>query len=203
LFPAGEQFVLASASPQRRKLLDSLGVDFAVRVSGFVERETGVAAEVAVANALGKARAAAGAGEVVLGVDTVVSLGGRLYGKPADENQARQSLLALSGAAHTVVSGVALIGLDEAPRIATCSTEVRFRALDAETIEWYLSTGEWRGRAGGYAIQGAGCALVESIVGDWTNVVGLPVATLLELHPGLLLPRKNRLNPENRADLQE
>jgi septum formation protein len=82
------------------------------------------------------------------------------------------------------VSGVALVG--SAERVATCSTAVTFRELDAATVDWYVATGEWRERAGGYAIQGAGCALVAAIDGDWTNVVGLPVGTLLDLMPELL-----------------
>ena len=114
-------------------------------------------------------------GEVVLGVDTVVALDGRIYGKPADEAQARATLEALSGATHTVFSGVALVGPSGEPRTAVAATAVSFRALDRATIDWYLATGEWRGRAGGYAIQGAGAALVLAIDGDWTNVIGLPV----------------------------
>jgi septum formation protein len=178
--------VLASRSPQRSAILTALGVPFAVRPSGFEEIEQGDPVEVAVANALGKARAVARAsGEVVLGVDTVVALGGRLHGKPAGPEQARATLAALSGATHTVVSGVALLD-GEAEATASCATSVRFRSLDEATIEWYLATGEWHERAGAYAIQGAGCALVESIEGDHANVIGLPVGTLLALAPALL-----------------
>lgn len=125
------------------------------------------------------------AGELVLGVDTVVSLDGVLWGKAADEAGARATLRALSGRTHTVVSGVALVG-DGASQTGVAATEVSFRALSGPEIEWYLAGGEWRERAGAYAIQGAGCALVAGIDGDWTNVVGLPVATLLQLLPGLL-----------------
>jgi septum formation protein len=179
--------VLASRSPQRRAILEALGVAFVVRAPSFVEAERDDAEQVARENALGKAAAVARApGEVVLGVDTVVSLEGRLYGKPADPTEARDTLRALSGATHTVVSGLALIGLEASPRLATCATEVVFRRLDEPTIEWYLRRGEWRERAGGYAVQGAGCALVASITGDWTNVVGLPVGTLLDCYPSLL-----------------
>ena len=179
--------MLASRSPQRRAILAALGVRFEVRPPEFAEAEAGAAEAVALGNALGKARAVArAAGEVVLGVDTVVALDGRLYGKPRDEAQARATLAALSGATHTVVSGLALLGLEREPRAATAATAVRFRALDAATIEWYVAGGEWRERAGGYAIQGAGCALVASIDGDPTNVIGLPVGVLLALHPELL-----------------
>ena len=185
--------VLASRSPQRRAILAALGVAFEARPSDFAEIESGDVRRVAAENALGKALAVARAeDEVVLGVDTVVAHGGRLWGKAADEAQARATLAALSGATHTVVSALALVSPDAAPRTAACATEVRFRELDEATLEWYLRSGEWRERAGAYAIQGAGSALVHSIRGDWTNVVGLPVGTLLELLPGLLLQQTSQ-----------
>jgi septum formation protein len=142
---------------------------------------------VAVENALHKARAAhvPGAPETVLGVDTLVALEGRIYGKPADEGAARETLRALAGATHTVISGVALISGDR-ERLASARTEVSFRELSDELVDWYLLTREWRGRAGGYAIQGAGAALVLEIRGDYENVVGLPLAALLDMCPELL-----------------
>jgi len=162
-------------------------VAFVVRPPAFVEATTGEPREVALANALGKARAVERrAAEIVLGVDTVVALGGRLYDKPVDEREAQATLRALSGATHTVVSGIALIG-DDGERSGVASTAVTFRALDEATIDWYAATGEWRDRAGGYAIQGAGCALVAGISGDWTNVVGLPVSTFLDLNQSLIV----------------
>ncbi len=160
---------------------------FEVRVSGVVEVEEGEPAAVAVENALRKARTVL-AGETpatVLGVDTVVALGGRIYGKPADERHARATLRVLSGATHTVISGVALLG-DGMERTAVAATEVVFRELGDGLIDWYVGMGEWRGRAGGYAIQGVGAALVREVRGDYENVVGLPLATLLDLWPGLL-----------------
>jgi septum formation protein len=184
---SGSRLVLASKSPQRQAILGALGVSFVTRPSGFVEAEEGEAAAVALANALGKATAVPREqGETVLAVDTVVSLGGRLWGKPADAKEARATLRALSGETHTVVSGVAVISSDGERRSGTCATLVTFRDLDAATVEWYVEGGEWRERAGGYAIQGAGCALVATIDGDWTNVVGLPVGTLLTMLPRLL-----------------
>jgi nucleoside triphosphate pyrophosphatase len=197
------RLVLASRSPQRRAILEALGVTFVTRPADFAETDAGAREQVAQANALGKALAVnRAAGEVVLGVDTVVSLAGRIHGKPRDAAAARETLRALSGATHAVVSGLALVGLDDSPRLATCATEVTFRFLAEPTIDWYLASGEWRERAGGYAIQGAGCALVESISGDWTNVVGLPVGTLLDLHPGLLTARTNRFTASDNAELQ-
>ena len=121
----------------------------------------------------------------MLGVDTIVTLGARIYGKPVDFEDARSTLRALSGRRHAVLSGVCLI---EGPRVRTAvsTTLVELRVLDDALIEWYLATGEWSSRAGGYAIQGRGAALVRSIEGDYLNVVGLPVTTLLELAPELL-----------------
>ena len=186
MLPDGSSLVLASQSPQRRAILEALGVSFVVRVPAYAELEQGDPAEVAVGNAVGKASAVSRAGgETVVAVDTVVSLGGRLWGKPLDDGEARATLAALSGRTHVVVSGVAVLG-DEGFATGTCATEVRFRKLSTGLLDWYLAGGEWRERAGGYAIQGAGSALVASIAGDFTNVVGLPVGVLLELLPGLL-----------------
>jgi septum formation protein len=143
--------------------------------------------EVAAENAYRKAAAVAEEwpDARVLGVDTIVALGARVYGKPADAREARATLEELAGRRHSVISGVCLI---EEGRVRTvvATTVVEFRALDAAIIDWYVGTEEWRERAGGYAIQGRGAALVAAIEGDYSNVVGLPVPTLLELAP--LLP---------------
>jgi septum formation protein len=157
---------------------------FSVVVPGVEELESGPPDEVAVENAYRKASAVP-ADEPVLGVDTVVSIGARIYGKPADAAAARRTLAALSGRRHVVTSGMCLIERDRV-RSAAASTRVQFRRLSEPLIDWYVDGGEWRGRAGGYAIQGRGAALVAGIEGDYWNVVGLPVATLLELLPGLL-----------------
>jgi septum formation protein len=179
--------VLASASPQRRAILERLGVSFTVRPAHIAEIEQGEPAQVAVENALRKARAArvAGEQETVLGVDTLVALGQRIYGKPPDESAARETLRALGGATHTVFGGVALLRGD-LERVALARTEVGFRECSEELIDWYVASGEWRGRAGGYAIQGVGAVLVREIHGDYENVVGLPLATLLDVCPELL-----------------
>jgi septum formation protein len=190
------QLVLASSSPQRRALLERLGVAFTVRPTGVEELDRGDPAEVALENALRKARAArelgaGGTAELVLGCDTLVALGGAIYGKPADADGARATLEALSGATHEVLGGLALLGGGDAPeRTAVVRTAVTFRELDGELLDWYLPRGEWRGRAGGYAIQGAGAALVRTIEGDYENIVGLPLATLLDLCPELLFACK-------------
>jgi septum formation protein len=136
-------------------------------------------------NALRKARAAARDGERALGADTAVVLDGRVFGKPADEAEAGRFLRALSGREHEVMTGIALCEGDS-ERGDVAVTAVRFRELERRDLDWYLATGEWRERAGGYAIQGRGAALVEAIEGDYWNVVGLPVAALLRLVPDLL-----------------
>jgi septum formation protein len=181
--------VLASRSPQRRAILETLGVAFTVRPADVPEREAGVPEEVALENARAKALAvAAQPGEVVLGVDTLVATEAGIWGKPRDEGAAREILRHLEGRAHRVVSAVALARAGGV-RTALDTTVVTFRDLDDSVIEWYLASGEWRGRAGGYAIQGRGGALVRRIEGDYLNVVGLPVAALLDLWPGVLVSR--------------
>jgi septum formation protein len=182
-----DPLVLASASPQRRAILERLGVAFTVRATHVEEIAQGEPERVAVANALAKARAARlpGAQETVLGCDTLVALGPRIYGKPPDERAARETLAALSAETHTVFSAVALLRAG-AEQVEVARTQVRFRECSAETIDWYVASGEWRGRAGGYAIQGLGALLVREIHGDYENVVGLPVAKLLDMAPELL-----------------
>ena len=186
--PISPRLVLASSSPQRRAILERLGVSFTVRPTAVDELDRGDPGEVALENALRKARAAQrpGVGEVVLGCDTLVALDGTIYGKPRDEREARATLRALSGATHEVLSGLVLSLGGERERTVLARTAVTFRELDGGTLDWYLARGEWRGRAGGYAIQGAGAALVRGVEGDYENVVGLPLARLLDIYPDLL-----------------
>jgi septum formation protein len=175
-------------------MLERLGVPFTVRAADVQEIEHGDPAQVVVENARRKASAVRdpGAREAVLGCDTVVALPGAIYGKPADEHAAGEMLRSLSDRTHEVLSGLVLLlpsgdsagRADE--RTAVARTEVSFRLLEDELLAWYLATGEWRGRAGGYAIQGAGAALVRAVTGDYENVVGLPLASLLDLYPQLL-----------------
>jgi septum formation protein len=151
------------------------------------ELSAGPPQEVVAENAYRKASSVAAEHdhELVLGVDTIVALGARTYGKPIDVDDARTTLQALTARRHLVLSGVCLIENGQA-RAAVASTVVEFRALDPGLLDWYLDSEEWRERAGAYAIQGRGAALVSRIEGDYLNVVGLPVPTLLELAPGLL-----------------
>jgi septum formation protein len=181
-----------------------------VRPAHVEEDTAGEPAAVAETNARRKAAAIPGA--LVLGADTVVALDGELLGKPDDAAQARDFVGRLNGRTHEVVGGIALVERDDvvgphdlvAPHdlagaddvvgpehgelvvAAVEITKVTFRRADAAALDWYVATGEWQGRAGGYAIQGAGAALVATIEGDYLNVVGLPLARLLDLRPDLL-----------------
>ncbi|HEV2777010.1 MAG TPA: nucleoside triphosphate pyrophosphatase [Solirubrobacteraceae bacterium] len=180
--------ILASRSPQRRAILEQLGIAFEMLPVDVEETAAGDPVQVARTNAEAKARVAARLrpAATVLGVDTVVALDGEIYGKPADAAAARDTLQRLSGRTHEVISGVAL--LDPAnPQVAHEVTSVTFRRLDDELVRRYVETGEWSGRAGGYAIQGKGALLVVRIMGDYLNVVGLPVAKLLDLDLSLML----------------
>jgi septum formation protein len=178
-----KRLILASRSPQRRAILKQLGVEFEVQAPGVEELASGEPRALVLENALRKVRAVAG--ERVLGVDTAVVIDEQVYGKPVDRAEAARFLERLNGNSHEVMSGVALRDAD-GERSAVAVTRVRFRALERAEVEWYLDTEEWRERAGGYAIQARGAALVAGIEGDYTNVVGLPVPALLALAPYLL-----------------
>jgi septum formation protein len=158
-------------------------------VADVKELQAGPPEEVAMENAHRKASAAAALGladdQLVLGVDTVVAVGDRVYGKPQDADDARATLGALSGRSHAVVGGLCLIDRNRS-RSALATSKVEFRSLTDRLIDWYVKTGEWRERAGGYAIQGKGAVLVHRIDGDYLNIVGLPLAALLDLEPGLI-----------------
>lgn len=172
------RLTLASASPQRRAILEQLGIEFTVQPAEVEELSAGEPHHVVVENARRKARAVEG--DWVLGADTEVILDGHVFGKPAGEEEAQLFLQRLSGRTHEVYGGIVLRH-DGDERAGMCVTKVRFRALETAEIEAYVATGEWEGRAGGYAIQGKGAALVERIDGDFWNVVGLPVPELVRL----------------------
>jgi septum formation protein len=187
------EVVLASASPQRREMLERLGIEFSVEVSGVEEITHGDPKEVVLANALLKARSASRAGVLTIGCDTDVVVEGHLIGKPEDEMRAHEYLAQLSGRTHEVVSGLALLGPeDDRVRTGTVETRVTFRPLEVSEIDSYVATGEWRGRAGGYAIQGVGASLVERVEGDISNVIGLPIGLLLSLAPELMASATGR-----------
>lgn len=178
------RLLLASNSPQRRAILAQLGIPFDVAAPRYEEHDPpGLAPVEAVRlHAQGKARSLAGeaAGRLVLGVDTTVVLDGASFGKPADEAEARRMLAALAGRAHEVVSGLCLLG-EGFEELGHDTTVVSFRAVSEAELRAYVATGEWEGRAGGYAIQGRGATLVERVEGDYLNVVGLPAALLVRV----------------------
>jgi len=182
--PPAPPLLLASTSPQRRAILEQLGLPFDVVAPRYVEHDPPDAdpVELVRAHARGKAEsvAAEAEGRPVLGVDTTVVCGRRVYAKPRDAEDAERMLEALGGATHAVVSGLCLLtpGWE---LVETETTLVRFRPLTPRDLGEYVASGEWEGRAGGYAIQGLGAALVERIEGDYLNVVGLPAALLVRL----------------------
>jgi septum formation protein len=182
--PVSAPLLLASTSPQRRAILEQLGLPFEVVAPRYDERDdVGLSpSELVRAHAAGKARSVGGeAGErPVVGVDTAVVVDARVLGKPEDEAEAAEMLGALSGRDHVVVSGLCLLtpGWEA---VEHEETVVRFRELTPRDIAAYVRSGEWRGRAGGYAIQGRGAALVSQVEGDYLNVVGLPAALLVRL----------------------
>jgi septum formation protein len=202
------RLVLASRSPRRREILGWLGVDFEVVEPDVDELGEGADPEgLVLENARRKARAGLEAladpgGAVVLGVDTDVFVDGEMLGQPPDRDAAEARLRRLSGREHEVLSGLCLLGpradgIPGAPvreRSGVARSAVAFRELDDDVIARYLDSEEWRGRAGGYAIQGLGSMLVDRVEGDFSNVVGLPVRLLLELDPAL--PVAMRKNPK-------
>jgi septum formation protein len=187
------RLVLASTSAQRRDILQQLRIPFDVVAPAYVEHDSPDAdpLELVCAHAVGKARSVHGPDHATIGVDTTVHLDGRVYGKPRDVDDAVEILRALSGRTHTVLSGLCLI-TPGGETVDHAETLVTFRSFGDRAIRDYVGSGEWRGRAGGYAIQGLGGRFVERIEGDYANVVGLPAALLLttlerEL-PDLLIP---------------
>lgn len=172
--------VLASASPQRLQLLAQIGIEPDIVEPANID-ETSLSGEAprvyAARLAAEKARSVAARhpGSWVLAADTVVACGRRILPKAEDEATARRCLELLSGRRHTVYGGVALIGSDGTCRSRLVTTVVRIKRFDRQEIDSYLTSGEWRGKAGGYAIQGRAAAFVSGLNGSYSNVVGLPL----------------------------
>jgi septum formation protein len=178
------KITLASGSPQRREILQKLGIEFEVVVPG-VEELTGGDPEIEVLeNARRKARAVTGPARLVIACDTDVVLDGKALGKPADEAEAREYLDRMSGRPHVVMSGLVVL-VDGEERSGLERSTVVFKELDEVEKQRYVKFGEWQGRSGGYAIQTLGSSLVERLEGSVSNVVGLPVGLLVELVPEL------------------
>ncbi|HEY6638657.1 MAG TPA: nucleoside triphosphate pyrophosphatase [Solirubrobacterales bacterium] len=188
----GPVIVLASKSPQRRALLGALGIEFEVQDPAVEEGTDGEPRELVVRNATRKAEAVAADSPdaLVIAGDTEVVIDGEVLGQPSTEAEARTHLERLSGSEHHVLGGLALVGPggDQEPRTGVDVSTVAFRELDDPLLDAYLASGEWRGRAGSYAIQGLGAALVDTVRGDVSNVIGLPVGLLIRLAPELLAP---------------
>lgn len=182
--PPSPPLLLASTSPQRRAILKQLQIPFHVLPPRYEEHDApGLSpVELVREHARGKARSLAAEADdrPVLGVDTAVALGDRIYGKPGNAAEAEAMLEALSGRTHIVVSGLCVVtpGWEE---VAHEETRVTFRGLTPRDLARYVASGEWEGRAGAYAIQGLGAALVERVEGDYLNVVGLPGTLLVRL----------------------
>ncbi len=178
------ELVLASGSPRRRGILERLGFEFSVRPVDIDESPVGDEAPGDYVLRLARAKAAAAArpGELVLAADTIVAAGGEMLGKPRDAGDARLMLRRLSGREHQVHTGVALCDLERALQLAVVeSVEVRFAALSAQEIDWYVATGEPLDKAGAYGVQGYGALFVEAVRGSYSSVVGLPIATTYQL----------------------
>jgi septum formation protein len=173
--PPAPPLLLASTSPQRSAILRQLGLPFEVVPPRYEE-----VGDDPLEHAAGKARSVDGGDRPVLGVDTVVLLDGDVLGKPAGPGEAEAMLERLGGRTHEVVSGLCL-RTRAWEELHGETTRVTFRPLAARDLAHYVATREWEGRAGAYAIQGVGAALVERIEGDYLNVVGLPGGLLVRL----------------------
>jgi septum formation protein len=183
------QLVLASASPRRAELLRTAGFTFDVHPTDVDEAPRPAEPPPAYALRVARDKARAAAGRIdrpeawILAADTVVVVHGEMLGKPADHADARRMLSMLSGVVHEVLTGVVLRhGPAETSEVV--STRVRFAELSPAEIDWYVASGEPDGKAGGYAIQGLGSRFVDRIEGSWSNVVGLPVATVYRMLGG-------------------
>jgi septum formation protein len=175
--------VLASASPRRLELLTRVGLEIEVCPTAIDETPQMAERPSACALRLASEKAAAAAARTpdrwVLAADTVVEVDGVMLGKPLDAVEAAAMLAQLAGRSHRVVTGYAIRGPDGASTARAVTSEVEFRELGADEIDGYLASGEWRGKAGGYAAQGIAAAFVVAVRGSFTNVVGLPLAEVL------------------------
>lgn len=181
--------ILASASPRRRDLLAQIGVtpDRIVAAGvdeGVLSGETPRAHAGRLAAEKAEAIAAANRRALVLAADTVVACGRRILPKAEDEDTARACLALLSGRAHRVYTGVALAGPGDERRLQIVETRVKVKRLSAREIDRYIASEEWRGKAGGYAIQGAFAAYIIALIGSYSNVVGLPLYETANLLTG-------------------
>lgn len=174
-----KRFIVASASPRRRELLENLGFSFEIIPSDVDESCDGGICPSEIVKELATRKAKSvhekNPGSVVLGCDTVVEYDGKILGKPENREAATEMLRFLSGKTHNVHTGVCITGEEKTVTFVS-TVKVEFYELDDKLIEAYVNTGESDDKAGAYGIQGLGCVLVKGIVGDYFSVVGLPVA---------------------------
>lgn len=185
--PLREKLWLASKSLRRGEILRAVGWEFEAVAANVDETRTASEDAISYVKRLATTKAEAVArkfpGGLVLGADTVVVIGEEILGQPRDDGDARRMLRLLSGRWHMVLTGVALVRFGNPPRVLVehATTRVRFYEMSADEIDWYVSTGEPRDKAGAYAIQGRGALFIEGIQGDYFNVVGLPVRLIYEM----------------------
>ncbi len=182
--------ILASRSPRRIELLGRLGINPRVEPADIDETPLPAESPIAYVERLAREKTRVAqqrwCDDVVLGADTTIDLDGRILGKPDDEADARHMLRQLSGRTHRVHTGIAASWGSRREKSLVVTSLVTFHPVTDETLEWYIGTGEWQGKAGAYAIQGLGGTLVERVRGSLTNVIGLPlrdVASLLGMAP--------------------
>ena len=174
-----KKFILASASPRRKEILQNAGFSFEIIVSDADENITESLTPSETVEELAKRKAMAvwknNKDAVVFGCDTVVAVDGKILGKPVDDEDAFAMIKMLSGKVHTVSTGVCICDADKIS-VFSNTTEVEFYPLSDETIRSYIATGEGKDKAGSYGIQGYGCVLIKEIKGDYFSVMGLPVS---------------------------
>ena len=179
-----KQLILASASPRRSEILRGLDLEFAIEPADIDESRLGdEAAELYVERvARSKADNRSRPGTLTIAADTIVVIDGLVLGKPGDPEDAKEMLARLAGREHEVLTAVAVLdGDSSALRSSVVRSKVQIAAMSASEINWYVATGEPLDKAGAYAIQGLGSLFVESVEGNYTNIVGLPVPTLYRL----------------------
>ncbi len=180
-----EKLVLASSSPRRKELLDAAGWPYEAIVAGIDESLMPNEAPAAYVQRLARSKAEAVAAQLpsglVLGADTTVVIENQILGQPQDDDDARRMLKLLNDKWHEVLTGVAVVRVGGESLVDFETTRVRFAEMTDREIDWYIATGETRGKAGAYGIQGAAGLFIEEIQGDYFNIVGLPIRLAYEL----------------------
>ena len=181
----GEKLILASGSPRRKELLTAAGWQFEAITAGIDESLMPDEDPATYVQRLAKSKADAVAAQLadglVLGADTTVVVDGQILGQPVDDEDAKRMLMLLNNKWHEVLTGVAVVRVAGKSRVDYETTRVRFAEMSEHEIEWYISTGEARGKAGAYGIQGAAGVFIKEIEGDYFNIVGLPIRLVYEL----------------------